>query len=79
LRPDPSQQPRALHLQWGCSGWICLRDGGARFNGYLRSRPRLALSMRFPGILFIPVVGEVVLHEPGLAIVVRTPAELTPG
>jgi hypothetical protein len=27
-------------------------------------------------ILFFPVVSEVVLHEPGLAIVVGTPAEL---
>src|SRR6266550_179500 len=73
LRRDPSQQPCALHLQWGCTGWICLRDGGARFNGYLRSRSRLALRMRFAGLLFFPGVGEVVLHEPGLAIVVRTP------
>src|SRR5882762_7043788 len=32
--------------------------------------------LRRSRILFLPVVGEIVLHEPGLAVVIRSLAEL---
>src|SRR6267143_3370188 len=46
LRRDPSRQPLPLHLQRAWIGRFSLCDGGARFDGHLRSRPGLTLRIR---------------------------------